>query len=41
MTQEQKKQALAWYAAGTANLQTIAQHYDLTVEELAVELRNT
>lgn len=39
MNAEQCAQALKWYAQGTANLQTIAQHYGLTVEQLSCELR--
>lgn len=36
---EQRAQALKWYNEGTANLQTIAQHYGLTTDQLARELR--
>lgn len=39
LTDEQRAEALKWYSKGTANLQTIAQHYGLTVEQLARELR--
>jgi transposase-like protein len=36
---EQRAQALSWYAQGTANLQTIAQHFGLTTDQLAREIR--
>lgn len=38
---EQRAQALEWYAQGTANLQTIAQHFGLTSDQLARELSAT
>lgn len=38
LTQEQRERALSWYASGTADIATIAQHFVLTAEELAREL---
>jgi uncharacterized protein YidB (DUF937 family) len=40
LNEDQRAQALEWYAKGTADLQTIAQHFGLTTEELARELHS-
>lgn len=40
MTELEKTQALIWYAVEGYDLITIAQHFGITQEQLARELRN-
>jgi hypothetical protein len=39
LNEQQRKTALHWYANGIASLQTIAQHFGLTTDQLAREIR--
>lgn len=40
LSKEDKKQALQWYANNNYDLQTIADHFKISVEQLKVEIRS-
>lgn len=40
LTEEEKNQAIYWYAVKGFSLQTIADHFKMTVPELSAAMRN-
>ena len=40
MNKEELKQAISWYANDGYSLSTIAQHFDISVEQLKSEMNN-